>query len=60
LAVPALFVGNDNGGEDGEAFDGERDVGKVGNGAVAVLKVEGIEKLFRLLLGNEREYLAMA
>ena len=49
LAIPALLVGNDDGGEDGESLDGERDVGKVGDGAVPVLEVEGVEKLFRLL-----------
>ena len=45
LAIPTLLVGNDDGGEDGEALDGQCDVGKVGNGAVAVLEVEGVEKL---------------
>ena len=46
LAIPALLVDNDDGGEDGEALDGERDVGKVGDGAVPVLEVVGVEKLF--------------
>jgi hypothetical protein len=48
LAVPALFVGDNDGGKDGEALDGERNVGQVGNGAVPVLKVESVKKLFCL------------
>ena len=49
LAVPALFVDEDDGGEEREAFDCEGDVGEVGDGAVAVLKIEGVEKLLGAL-----------
>ncbi len=52
LPVPTLLVGHDNGGEDGEALDGERDVGEVGDGAVPVLEVESVEKFLRLLQRN--------
>src|SRR6266849_4068553 len=52
LAVPTLLVDNHDGGQDGEAFNSERNVGKVGNGAVPVLEIEGVEKLFGLLLSN--------
>ena len=38
LAVPALLVDEDDGGQQAEALDGEGDVGQVGNGAVAVLE----------------------
>jgi hypothetical protein len=47
LAVPALFVYQRDRGEQREALDGEGDVGQVGDGAVAVLEVEGVQKLFR-------------
>src|SRR5208283_4072924 len=49
LAIPALLVGDHDGGKDGKALDGQRDVGQVGDRAVPVLKVEGVEKFFRLL-----------
>ncbi len=49
LAVPALLVDEGDGGEEGEALDGEGDVGEVGDGAVAVLEVEGVEELLGAL-----------
>ena len=39
----------DDGGEQGQALNGKGDVGEVGDGAVAVLEVEGIQKLFGAL-----------
>ncbi len=49
LTVPALLVDELDGGEEGEALDGEGDVGEVGDGAVAVLEVEGVEELLGAL-----------
>jgi hypothetical protein len=49
LAVPALFVDEDDGGEQAEALDGEGDVGQVGDGAVAVLEIKGVEELLGAL-----------
>ncbi len=49
LAVPALLVDEDNGGQQREPFDGEGNVGEVGDGAVAVLEVEGVEELLGAL-----------
>ena len=49
LAVPALFVYQGDRGEQDEALDGEGDVGEVGDGAMAVLEVEGVEELLGAL-----------
>ncbi len=49
LAVPALFVDQDDGGQQAKPLDGEGDVGQVGDGAVAVLKIEGVEELLGAL-----------
>ncbi len=49
LAVPAGLVDEDNGGKEAEALDGEGDVGEVGDGAVAVLKIKGVEELLGAL-----------
>ena len=58
LAVPALLVDERDGGEEGEALDGEGDVGEVGDGAVAVLEVEGVEELLGALGADLGERLA--
>ena len=70
LAVPALLVCDLDRRENRKPFDGEGDVGQVGDRAVAVLEIKSVEKLFCLLLlisfsdsfidSEEREYLAMA
>ena len=53
LPVPALLVGDqDDRREDGKLFNGEGDVRKIGDRAVAVLEVESVEKLLRLLLAD--------
>jgi hypothetical protein len=49
LAVPALLVDQDDGGQQAEPLDGEGDVGQVGDGAVAVLKIKGVEELLGAL-----------
>ena len=49
LAVPALFVDQDDGGQQAQALDGEGDVGQVGDGAVAVLEIKGVEELLGAL-----------
>ncbi len=49
LAVPSLFVGQFDGGENREPLDRQRDMRQVGDGAVAILKVERVEKFLRLL-----------
>ena len=45
LAVPQLFVFNLGGGELGDAFKAQHDVAQIGDGGVAVLEVEALEKL---------------
>ena len=49
LAVPALLVDQRDGGEQAEALDGEGNVREVGDGAMAVLEVEGVEELLGAL-----------
>ena len=49
LTVPALFVDQLDGSKQAEALDGEGDVREVGDGAVTVLEVKGIEELFGAL-----------
>src|ERR1700682_5557964 len=51
-AAAALLVGDCNGRKNGQTFDGQRNMRQVGNGAMAVLKVESVEKLLRLLLAD--------
>ena len=58
LAVPALLVDEDDGGQEAEALDGESDVGQIGDGAVAVLEVEGVEELLGALGADFSEGLA--
>ena len=58
LAVPALFVDEDDGGEQAESFDGKGDVGQVGDGAMAVLKIKGVEELLGALRADLSERLA--
>ena len=49
LAVPALLVGHVDRRQNREPLNRQRDVRQVGDGAMAVLKIKGIEKLLRLL-----------
>ena len=58
LAVPALLVNQDDGGEEGKPLDGEGDVGQVGDGAVAVLEVKSVEELLGALGADFVEGLA--
>ena len=58
LAVPALLVDQDDGGQQAEALDGEGDVGQVGDGAVAVLKIKCVEELLGALGADFGERLA--
>ncbi len=52
LSVPALLVGYGDSGENGKPFNSQREVRKVGNRTVPILKIEGVKKFFRLLRGN--------
>ena len=45
LAVPPLLVNQHDGGQQAEPLDGEGDMGQVGDRAVAVLKIKGVEEL---------------
>ena len=45
LAVPELFVFHFGGGELGNPFEAHHDVPQVGDGSVAVLEIEALEKL---------------
>ena len=58
LAVPALLVDQHDGGQQAEPLDGEGDVGQVGDGAVAVLKIKGVEKLLGALAADFGQRLA--
>ena len=58
LTVPALLVDQHDGGEEAEALDGEGDVGQVGDGAVAVLEIEGVQELLGALGADFGERLA--
>ena len=49
LAVPARLVDEHDGGQQAEPLDGEGDVGQVGDGAMAVLEIEGVEELLGAL-----------
>ena len=49
LAVPARLVDQHDGGQQAEPLDGEGDVGQVGDGAMAVLEIKGIEELLGAL-----------
>jgi hypothetical protein len=57
LAVPALFVYQAYRCEQREALDGEGDVREVGDGAMAVLEVEGVEELLGALRADLGERL---
>src|SRR5260370_14526504 len=52
LAIPALLVDEDDGRKNGKLLNRQRDMRKIGNGAVPVLEVEGVKKLLRLLLAD--------
>ena len=49
LAVPACLVDKHDGGQQAQALDRECDVGEVGDGAMAVLKIKGIQELLGAL-----------
>ena len=49
LAVPARLVDEHDGGQQAEPLDGKGDVGQVGDGAMAVLKIKGIQELLGAL-----------
>ena len=49
LPVPALLIHQHNGRQQAQPFHRERDVRQVGNGAVAVLKIKGVQKLLGAL-----------
>ncbi len=57
LPVPAGFVHHQRGRQQREPLNRHGDVRQIGNRAVSVLKVEGAEKLFRLLLVQLRQRL---
>jgi len=52
LPIPALLVGDHDGRQDREFFNRQRHVRQIRNRTVPVLKVEGVEKLLRLLLAD--------
>ena len=58
LAVPALLVDQHDGGQQAQPLDGKGDVGQVGDGAVAVLKIKGVEELLGALGADLGERLA--
>jgi len=58
LAVPAGLVDERDGSEKAEALDREGNVGEVGDGTMAVLEVEGVEKLLGSLRADFAERLA--
>src|SRR5437016_12090248 len=49
LAIPDGLVDHGDRGQDRDLLEPENQVGEVGDGAVAVLKVEGVEELLRFL-----------
>ena len=49
LAVPAGLVDEGNGSQQTESLDGEGDVSQVGDGAMAILKIKGVEELLGAL-----------
>ena len=50
LPIPTLFVHHCDSCQQREPLQGEGDMCQIGDGTVAVLKIEGVEKLLRLLL----------
>ncbi len=52
LAIPALFVDQDDGRQQRQPLDGEGHMGQVGDGAVAILKVKRVEEMLGALAGD--------
>ena len=52
MAVPALLIHQDDGGDHRQFFHGKGDMRQVGDGAVPVLEIKRVEKFFRLLLAD--------
>jgi len=69
-AIPPLLVNQHHSGQQAEPLNGHGDMGQVGDGAVAVLKIKGVQELLSALgadfsqrLAHRKcgaEYLAMA
>ena len=55
LPVPQLLVFNLGGGQFGDAFEAHHHVAEVGNGRVAVLEVEALEELLRVVRAHPLE-----
>ena len=52
LAIPALLVDQDDGGQQRQPLDGEGHVRQIRNRAVAILKVKRVEEMFGALAGD--------
>ena len=58
LPVPALLVHQDDGRQQAEPLNGHGNVGQIGDGAVAVLKIKGVQELLGALRADLRQRLA--
>ncbi len=58
LAIPTWLVDEDDGGHQAESLDGEGDMRQIGDRAMTVLKIKGVEELFRALGTDIGERLA--